>query len=169
MALCPLPFHDPGTVLYIGAHKGRFETSKELHEAGNEITVLDIWPDALEGLKTIPRFERRITHYALGDVRAITGRDLPYPAYDYVFWLHGPEHVEFADGIHAIQRLETIAKKVIVLSCPWGYASHGFKENPNNRHVSYWLQDDFSRLGYRVACLGPKWTHGGQLIGWKGM
>jgi len=165
--MIPAPFKHPGKALYVGAHGGRFEASNEIFQSGNEITVLEIWPHAIEELKAVPRFAKRITHYVLGDVRQVDRVDLPHDTFDYVFWLHGPEHVLWREGLDTIPKLEALAMHTVILSCPWGYTAHGFRENPHNKHVSYWLPDDFARLGYKTACLGPKWTHGGQLLAWR--
>lgn len=167
--MVPEPFEQPGTVLYVGAHAGRFEASKELKLAGNEITLLEVWEDALEAVKKVGRFEGRVTHFVLGDVCKLDKVDLPYEWFDYSFWLHGPEHVRFTEAIAAMRDLEAVTRKVVVLACPWGRRPHGWKVNPHNKHLSWWLPVDFARLGYEVACLGPKEKSGGQLMAWKRM
>lgn len=162
--MIPRLFDEAGTVLYVGASDKRFEGSLELVRAGHEITVLEVWEPSVESLRA-GKFAKRVTHLIHGDVRKMD--ELELSSYDFVLWLHGTEHVAFAEAIGAIGKLERLARKATVLSCPWGRLPHGWRENPHNKHVSYWLPDDFARLGYQVACLGPRDAGGGQLLAWK--
>jgi len=165
--LVPELFDAPGTILYIGAHTGGFASSQILHAAGNRITVLEIWPNAIETLKASP-LSARVSEFILGDVRHLEDVD-GLPHFDYTIWLHGPEHISFTDLPNTLAGLEAITTRTIVLACPWGKAPHGWKENQHNKHLSYLEPNDFYRLGYQVAALSPIDRLGGHVLAWKRM
>lgn len=164
--LVPELFDAPGSLLYVGAHTGGFASSRILHAAGNHITVLEVWPNAIEVLKASP-LAARVSEFALGDVRHLA--DVGLPPFDYAVWLHGPEHIQFADLPGALANLEAITRRTVVLACPWGKAPHGWKENPHNKHLSFLEPNDFYRLGYQVAALSPINRLGGHMLAWKRM
>jgi hypothetical protein len=163
-AMIPELFSEPGRILYVGAHRGGFAMSAPLHQAGNKITVLDVWEPALKELQKIP-CGQRAERFVLGDVRRLS--DTGLTGFDYSVWLNGPEHIEFGDLPGALAGLEAVTRKTVVLACPWGKAPHGWKENPNNKHVSFLEPNDFFRLGYQVAALSPIDQLGGYVLAWK--
>jgi len=163
--LLPELFSEPGSVLYVGAHRGGFAMSAPLYQAHNRITVLDVWQPALDELQKAP-CGQRAERFVLGDVCNLDEADLPAP-FDYSVWLHGPEHIEFRELPGALTGLEAITTKTVVVACPWGKAPHGWKENPNNKHVSFLEPNDFFRLGYRVAALSPINQLGGHVLAWR--
>jgi hypothetical protein len=162
--MIPELFNVPGALLYIGAHVGGFSAGKPLWEAGNQITVLDIWPNAIEQLKG-SRFSKFIEQYVLGDVRQLSETGLS--RFDYSVWLHGPEHIAFGELPGTLSGLENITDSIVILACPWGRAPHGWRENPHNKHLSFLEPNDFYRLGYQVAALSPINRLGGHILAWK--
>lgn len=163
--MVPELFSNSGTLLYVGAHIGGFAASKPLYEVGNQITVLDIWPNAIEILKVSP-LAVRVDRFILGDVRHL--EEIELPPFDYSVWMHGPEHIEFGELPGALAGLEAITRRTVVVACPWGKAPHGWKENPHNKHVSFLGPNDFYRLGYQVVALSPINKLGGHILAWRG-
>lgn len=160
----PELFSQPGKVLYIGAYNRRFFASGALVQAGNEITVVEVWQPFIDQLKE-HRFRHRITHLIQGDVCDLP--ELPYEQYDYALWFHGPEHVSAEDFDLARQQLEARAR-LVVMTCPWGRFEHGVAHNnPYTRHLSHHNPHEFITRRYRVACIGPPDHPGSQLQAWK--
>jgi len=169
MALIPELF-DPknaGTLLYVGACPQRCHYSTELYKIGHKITVLEIWPEAVEGLKKT-RWWGNFEHVICGDVRKVAEIELPYAKYDYIFWWHGPEHIDCSEFPDTVQGLESITTQLVVMGSPWGIAPGGIAYgNDANRHRSYLYYEDYARLRYEVAALGPKNRGGSNLLAWK--
>lgn len=163
----PELFHEPGRILYVGAYNRRFFASGILHQAGNEITVLEVWPEFIEGLKA-SRFRGRCAHIIQGDVTDLENADLPYDEFDYTVWLHGPEHIEAHKLKPALVALQKVTTRTILLTMPWGRFEHGVAHgNPHTRHQSHWYPADFQKLRYRTACIGPPNKPKSQLQAWK--
>jgi len=166
--LVPRLFEQPGTVLYVGAWVRRFAANRELYQAGNELTVLEIWEPFLEELKVHPVFSKRVAHWALGDVCRVDEVELPHARYDYTVWLHGPEHVAPEAFAPTVAKLEALTDKVVVVGCPWGTFRHGKAfGNPFAAHLSHLWPRDFDAIGYRYAAIGPEGVPGSHLLAWK--
>lgn len=163
----PELFHEPGRILYVGAYNRRFFASGILREAGNEITVLEVWPEFIEGLKA-SRFVHRCAHIVQGDVTDLGNVDLPYDKFDYTVWLHGPEHIAREKLKPTLRALQHLTNRTVVATMPWGRFEHGIAHgNPHTRHLSHWYPEDWQKLRYRVACIGPRNHPGSQLQAWK--
>jgi hypothetical protein len=163
----PELFAEPGYVLYVGAYNRRFFASGALFQAGNKLTVLEVWPDFLNGLIT-SRLKGRIEHAVLGDVTDLENCALPYDTFDYTVWLHGPEHISQERLVPTLRSLQNITNRTIVCTMPWGRFEHGIAyDNPHTRHLSHWYPEDWQKLHYRVACIGPKDRPNSQLQAWK--
>lgn len=160
----PELFHEPGTVLYIGAYNRRFWGSGALYQAGNEITVVEIWEPFIEGLKA-SRFSKRAAHIVQGNVCDLP--ELPHEQYDYALWFHGPEHVTKPDFQKARKQLEARAR-CVVMTCPWGRFVHGVAyDNPYTEHKGHYNPSDFIKHRYRIACIGRPDHPGSQLQAWR--
>ena len=166
-AMVPQLFDDPGDLLYVGACDRRCHCSKELQDAGNVLTALEVWGPFVEKLKAHPVFSKRFERIVQGDV---TKCDWIADDFDYALWWHGPEHVGAHELGLALKNLETIAAKTVVLASPWGRfpegAVHG---NPHNAHRWYIYPEHLMAFGYEVAALGPMNRPGGQVLAWKNM
>jgi len=168
--LVPQLFTEPGTVLYVGAWAQRFAANRELYQAGNELTVLEIWEPWIDEMKEHPLFSERVTHWVQGDVCEVDTLELPHERYAYTVWLHGPEHVAAEAVAPTVAKLEALTNKVVVIGCPWGEFRHGKAfGNPFAAHLSHWWPRDFDALGYRYACIGPEGVPGSHILAWKVM
>jgi len=156
----PQLFDSPGTVLYVGASTKRAHCAAELVEAGNELTLLEIYPENAVFHADNPLFQRVVQ----GDVRDPVFAD---QRWDVAFWWHGPAHVAGSELGQALANLETHAG-LVVLGCPWGsYPQTKVYRNPHERHRGKHSVTDFERFGYEVATLGTKDQHGSNLLAWK--
>ena len=156
-----------GTVLYVGACPQRCDYMVDLHAVGHELTVLEIWEENIEALEESP-FRRYFAHIMLGDVRQLATTRLPYRTYDFTFWWHGPEHLNCPGIAPAVQALEALTRKTVILGSPWGvYRSGAVWGNPYNTHLCHLYQQDYMQLGYEVATLGSKDKRGSCLLAWR--
>jgi len=155
----PEPFEKPGTLLYIGARLDACAWLTELADAGNEITLLEIWPKNARDFTGDPR----LCNIVLGDVRALPISD----GFDYVWWWHGPEHVEQKEFPHVIERLLAITHQLLAVAAPWGRYPQGvYQGNPTEQH--YWsvYRPSLRRLGMETATDGRANTPGSEIVGW---
>ena len=137
------------TVLYVGARTERFDYGEEFMDSRYKITVLEVYKENVDYLKTIPW----ITEVIHGDVRWFTSDK----KWDIVFWWHGPEHIHKKELPLTLKNLESMANKAVVLGCPWGkYDQHALEGNPYEVHVSAYGFEDFINLEYSVDCIGKK-------------
>jgi hypothetical protein len=164
----PALFHTPGKLLYVGASPERVACIKALASAGNEITVLEIWPAYVEALQTDAWCMERIAHVVHGDVQQVDQVSLPHSAYDYTVWWHGPEHIARETVEPTLAKLEQLTRHVIVIATPWGWHTWPAEDgNPYQSHASALYPQGFGRLGYRYAAIWPEGEPGGHLMAWK--
>ena len=90
-----------------------------------------------------------------------------------VFW-HGPEHLEAKSGRKAIRQSLRVAKKWVIVSCPWdrlkGWKagkSLGRKARRKLGHKSIWTENSLLKLGFKTLTVGTRGVHPSFLLGWK--
>jgi len=156
----PELFEEPGRVLYVGACVRHFTGAGALFDAGNELTVVEVWAPFLDELMADGQ-SSLVAHAVVGDVRTLDLGILPHGHYEYAIFCHGPEHLPAKDVRDAFLRLESVAD-VVVLTTPDGWmpnpANHG---NPYTEHLSSWRISDF--------VVWPGWqavTDGEDVVAW---
>jgi len=157
---CPWLWDAPGRVLYVGANTKRCAYAVELKEAGNRLDLLEIWPANCEYYRTVKAgtFDNIIQ----GDVR-----EFREGHWDTAVWIHGPEHIKKEEIGAAVASLEAVADNVVMLT-PFGYMEQGvFRGNPAEQHVSAWVAEDFTALGYEAATRGRKDEPHATVLAWK--
>lgn len=93
--------------------------------------------------------EHGLKHVVCGDVRDI--RQHYSEPFDVILWWHGPEHLEKAEALKAIEQLRPLARQALVLGCPLGDAPQAaLYGNPHEEHRSSWQEEDFSQLGMQT-------------------
>ena len=158
----PELFTELGTLLYIGARADAHSWLDEFIEIGHQVTVLEIWPVNVEGLKQDGRF--RVVQ---GDVRSIENY-LPLERFDYIIWWHGPEHVWESEVVPTLQKLERLAHKLVAVASPWGVYPQGpHKGNPYETHQTTIYPMTLEWLGYETATDGEMNKVGSEVVGWK--
>jgi len=159
----PELFNEKGTLLYIGARKDAHSWLDELYQAEQKITILEIWPQNIDFLIN----DHRIQKIIKGDVRKIKEIS-KRNKYDYVFWWHGPEHINKEELSKTIMQLEEITNKTIAMASSWGiYIQGPHKGNPYEEHLSHLSIEDFSLLGYNTATDGLQNEPGSEIVAWK--
>lgn len=158
----PELFTNPGSLLYIGARADAHSWLDELHEAGNRITVLEVWPDNVAGLIGYPAIHDLVQ----GDARDIVS--IFKTSFDYIFWWHGPEHIGENAIPFMLHVLETKCNRLIALACPYGlYPQGAHKGNPYEEHKTTLYPEFFIGLGYQVKIDGRPAQAGSEIVAWK--
>lgn len=123
------PFRQPGTLLYVGARIDGHSWFDELYQAGNDITILEIWQPNIDGLIR----DSRVKNLIQGDVRNV--KNIFDANFDYVWWWHGPEHLKLDEIDLTLQYLESKTNKVLACACPYGIYPQGVHAgNPYETH-----------------------------------
>jgi len=160
----PELFSSPGTLLYIGARVDAHSWLEELAEAGNQITILEVWQDNFD--KLVKADDLGWTHVVHGDVRNIDSMS----PFDYIFWWHGPEHLKQSEIADVVQALESKANKLVAMACPYGnYPQGAHAGNPYEVHMSSIYPNYFEWLGYETATDGEADKAGSEIVAWKRM
>lgn len=158
----PELFTEPGTLLYIGARPDAHSWLDEFIEAGHTITVLEIWPENVKGLKQDTRFET-----IWDDVRDIEIRFPIVPNFDYVIWWHGPEHVWPSELEKTLDALKKTTRKTLAVATPYGIYKQGPSNgNPYEEHVAAVYPSTLEWFGFETATDGKANVPGGEVVGW---
>jgi len=97
-------------------------------------------------------------NYVLCDVNYLPFRD---KTFDVVICLEVIEHLNKNDSINLILRLETIARKQVILSTPVGWChQHESDSNKYMSHKSAFELKEFKKIGYNVKGWGLKFLYG---------
>ena len=81
----------------------------------------------------------------------VTGVDFPAKSFDAVVLLDVIEHLPKEEGERLIARMETWARKKVIVFTPNGFLHQDhYDENPLMEHKSGWTPDDFRSRGFRV-------------------
>lgn len=158
----PQLFSQPGSLLYVGARPDAHSWLPQLYEAGNRITVLEIWPLNIQGL----REDVRIGELIEGDVRDID--KLVLGSFDYVMWWHGPEHLPLDEIQPTLDKLWLRTRKFLAVACPWGFYPQGVHQgNPYEEHRTTLYPAVFEEWGYEVRTDGKEDEAGSEIVAWK--
>lgn len=157
----PEPFEDPGTVLYIGYRLDACSWLQELYNAGNEITILEVWPN---NITNALGKETRVSRFWCGDVRAV---DKLQGKWDYIWWWHGPEHILQEEFPGTLELVKGKARKLVALAAPWGvYKQLPFDGNQYETHQWSVYRKDLEAVGLEVATDGEMDQPGSEIVGW---
>jgi len=141
------------TILDIGC--GRGESTAILNYHGNyQIVGVDGFRPYLYECKK-KGFYRDLLH---ADVSK-----LPFKkkSFDIILCLQVIEHLPKEKGFELLSAMEEICKKQIIISTPVGmYGQDEYDGNPLQEHKSFWLPNDFKKLGYRVIGQGLRLLYG---------
>ena len=161
----PSLFTHPATILYVGASPHRSDLVIPLLDVGHKILLLEAYYPNCKHFYGSSTFEWIV----YGNVRDIWKDQFPLPI-DIAIWWHGPEHVRAGYELEdAVFNLETIAKSLVILACPWGYCPQGdFAGNPYECHVATLYPDNFNKMGYNTETCGEKdKPPNSDLVAWK--
>ena len=144
-------------LLYIGVGKYRFQFESYLNNLNYNITLLEAYSSNLK--KYIGKYvviNADITKFETGD------------KWDVVMWWHGPEHISKEELKPTLEKLERIAKKLVILGCPWGkYLQGTIGGNPYEVHKAYLYPKDLLKLGYLIETIGRLDRVGSNMLAWR--
>ncbi len=88
--------------------------------------------------------------YISADIRKM---ELSQKSFDAVVLLDVLEHLSKEDGLALIAKMESWARKKIVIFTPNGFLSqeHDLDGNPMQKHISGWTVEELEKLGFSVA------------------
>lgn len=149
------------TILDLGCGDGSL---MELLSRGEkwQITGVDIYQKYLQRARKRKIYKKLIR----GNVLRIVTQNKLHIKFDAVFFSHVLEHLNKKEGKQVIDKIESLAKKRIVIALPRGFMEqpHEFlDENPHQVHKSGWDIEEFTSRGYRVVGVGfwPIWSYNG--------
>ena len=88
----------------------------------------------------------------LCDVRSLPFKD---KSFDMVLFLETIEHLEQEEGLKALQDVERIARREVIISTPVAFAKQeAYGENPHQEHRSLWNPVEMRQRGYKVRGIG---------------
>lgn len=156
----PAPFAEPGSLLYIGYRPDACAWLDELIAAGNQVDVLEVW---LANVESLDRHQA-VARYWVGDVRDV---DRIPGTWDYIWYWHGPEHVEKAEFPGVLEKLRAKARRLVAVAAPWGKYDQGpHGGNVHERHRWSVYEDDLEALGLQVVTDGEMDQPGSEIVGW---
>jgi hypothetical protein len=104
---------------------------------------LDAWPEQIERSRALGLHD----DYVIGDIRTLT----PDRPFDVVVLNHVIEHLPRDQGVELLQRVESLARRMVVVGTPNGFLEQtALDGNPFQRHFSGWFPHDFEARGYTV-------------------
>jgi predicted TPR repeat methyltransferase len=135
------------TILDVGCGTGY--PMEVINADGNMVaTGVDIFKPYLE----ICKRKKIYTKLIQGDVKKLS---LSSKSVDTVMCLHVIEHLTKTEGRQLIKKLETIAKKRVVLAMPLGdLPQEEYDGNKHQEHISEWYPEEFKKMGYKVVGQG---------------
>jgi hypothetical protein len=90
--------------------------------------------------------------------------------FDGVVCWHGPEHLTRPSGEKAIEGSMRVARRWVLISCPWDRLK-GWKQEPKGKehlgHKSIWNENDFLKHGFRVMTNGERGVYPGIILAWR--
>lgn len=112
--------------------------------AGMEFEVIEIFEPNCNSIVNFP-FIKKIYCGDIKNVKKI-GKN-----FDAIIWLHGPEHVPWADFLKMRKDIEDCANKVVIYQAPEGEYTQGeMYGNIYESHVASLNEKMFADLGYQT-------------------
>lgn len=95
------------------------------------------------------------THYLVSDVLKVP---FEKKSFDLVMASQVIEHLSPADAKRFINKIESMAKRQVIISTPIGKSKYGTDDgNKLQQHKSYFYPRDFQKRGYKIIRIGGKW------------
>jgi len=144
-------------LLDVGCGDGSLAKALNLNK-NFKLTGVDIFEQYLKKARKTGLYEKLIK----ADVR-----NLPFKEekFDVVFCAHLIEHLTRKEGFKLIKRLESLARKKVVIASPVGFLPQDeYNGNPFQKHKSVWWSEDFKTRGYKVVGQGLRLIYGQQNV-----
>lgn len=133
------------SVLNIGYRYDSDRTIQKFCEQ-NEIewNVLEIWKENCDFLIK-NKICSNVYNEDVKNIKSINKK------FDCIIWLHGPEHIKFADFLSIREDIESSANKLVIYQAPEGYYyQDDLYNNPFEQHVETLNEKMFSDLNYKT-------------------
>lgn len=142
------------TILDLGCGEGRF--GKKFNQDNRfEITGIEIFKPYIKKSISTGKYIKVLW----GDITKKI--NLPEKSFDLVICLETIEHLKKTDGLEILKKINTLSKKMIIISCPVGIAAQeNYDQNIYQEHLSSWFPNDFLKQGYKVYGVGLKAVYG---------
>ena len=175
--------HIPGvmdckSMLYIGANPRRFELMDLFWAEAPQlkVDVLEAWANNVDGLNGLNAKYGIFNNILHGDIRQFadverSGDEMEFLGeWDVVMFWHGPEHLYIDEHEPVLEAIEGMAKKYVILGCPWGkFPQKNVGGNPFEEHKSVLYPQDFRYFGYATDTIKKPDKRGGHILAWKEM
>lgn len=149
---------DAKTVLDLGCGNGKLMQMIRGRINIKYAEGVDMFKPDLEEARRLKTHEKLIYK----DIRKIK---YPKKSFDVVLASHVLEHMTNPEAMRLLRKMETIAKKQVIIATPIGEMYHPPVDgNPLQLHKTHFYPKDFEDLGYKTLKYGQKW-----LLGDKGL
>ena len=130
---------------------GRTSSLKGITRDEKYLVGLDFYKPYLVELNNLDIYDECV----LGDARKLV-RIFQLKSFDCVISVEVLEHLTKNDGMIMVDQMKKIAKDKCVLITPNGLllTYPGYKDNPNERHISGWSYYELKKLGFKVHGVG---------------
>lgn len=146
------------TVLDVGSGNGGFMA---LVNDGRQyqVTGVELFDPYIEQSRSTGAYEKVVK----ADVRRM---EFPAASFDAVHCSQVVEHLERDETLALIRQMESMAKHTVIIGTPNGhFEQHEYDGNALQEHHSFWVTEDFRKMGYQVYGQGLKLVYGeGQLL-----
>lgn len=138
------------SILDLGCGQGlQMKTIKLRHPQIYAVGV-DLFKPYIETCKK----EKIHNKYMICDVRKVSFKD---KSFDVVLACQLLEHLNKKDALALVKKMETIAKKLVIISTPIGQTFyHTDDGNPLQKHKSFFFPQEFESRGYSIIRMGGK-------------
>jgi len=143
-------------VLDIGCAKGHLGYQIRTKKSGTlAVLGLDLWAPYIKEVRSFHLAYARIyDDLILGDARYMPFRD---KVFNLLIASEILEHLPREDGFRLLKEMERICKDRIITSTPSKFfEQEELNDNPHQRHVSHWKEEDFVKSGYEVKVVYGK-------------
>lgn len=142
------------SILDLGCGQGKIMKMIKIRMNVKRAVGVDLFKPYIDEAKS---FKTHDTFF-MQDVRKI---NFPPRSFDIVIASHLLEHLPKEDSWQLLKKMETIAKKQIIIATPIGEMPNPIEDkNPLQAHVSFFYPEEFSEKGYKIIKYGWRWLIG---------
>lgn len=91
--------------------------------------------------------------YLLCDIRKLPFKN---KTFDVVMSYQVIEHLTKKDALRLVKKMESLAKKIVIISTPVGKTSYHADDNHLQFHKSFFYPEEFEKIGYKTIRMGGK-------------
>lgn len=137
------------TFLDVGCGQGLPMKLIKLRHKNTYSVAIDLFEPYIELCKK----EKIYDKYFLGDIRKLPFKN---KSFDVVMSYQVIEHLNKKDAIKLISKMESLAKRMVIISTPIGKTSYHADDNHLQFHKSFFFPEEFKKMGYKTIRVGGK-------------